>query len=149
MAQVRQSPLPVGRYWVTVFDPNKVATFDSFLSIQRGIGNVKVTHTQHIDATSDHPEGAFYVFVVTTPDVVPWASIAFGFPNKAGADITQLSDTVDRPDLPQDGADQLDELFGTPGGTTGLFGSLSSGLKIAGWGVVGYVALKLLGGSKR
>lgn len=102
----RRSPLPVARYWVTAFG-DKESALAAFLNTQVQAGLVKVTQTEHIDETDDHPAGSFLVFVVTKPNSVPWLATAFGFPNLAGADIKSLADTVDRPDMPQDGFDDL------------------------------------------
>lgn len=147
MSQQRQNPLPVARYWVTAFG-NKQDVLDTFLHLQSQLGNVQTVTTEGIDATSDHPAGSFYIFIVKKPDAVPWDGAQFGFPNLAGADIKSLSDTVNRPDKPLDGLDQLGNLLGTPGGE-GLLGGIGSGLKLAGYGIAGYLLLKLFGGPKR
>ena len=106
----RRSPLPVARYWITAFG-DKEPLLAAFLKTQSSAGFLRVTITEHIDETSDHPPGSFFVFVVKQPNAVPWAGSLFGFPNLAGADIRTLADTVDRPDKPQDGLDSLGDVL--------------------------------------
>lgn len=147
MAQQRKVPLPIARYWVTAFGDKK-PVLDAFFKNQSMLGFLKVLVTESIAATDDHPDGSFYVFVVKQADVVPWDGARFGFPTLAGADIKALSDTVDRPDLPQDGLDQLGDLLGSTGDGSGLLGGLQSGLKVAGYGLAAYVLFGLFSSKK-
>ncbi|MDE1994798.1 MAG: hypothetical protein KGI75_20005 [Rhizobiaceae bacterium] len=110
MAIERKSPLPRARYWITGFGENEL-TLATYLKTQSMAGFVDVTITENIDETSDHPRGSFFVFVVKEPNAVPWPATLFGFPNLAGADIKSLADTVQRPDKPQDGFDNLGDLI--------------------------------------
>lgn len=106
----RRSPLPVARYWITAFGDKEPLLAD-YLKTQASAGFVRVTITEHIEETSDHPAGSFFVFIVRAPNAVPWPGKLFGFPNLAGADIKSLADTVDRPDMPTDGLDDLGDLL--------------------------------------
>ncbi len=106
----RNSPLPIARYWITAFG-DKEPLLAQYLKTQSSAGFLRVTITEHIEETSDHPSGSFFVFVVKTAKAVPWPGQLFGFPNLAGADIKSLADTVDRPDLPNDGFDDLGDLL--------------------------------------
>lgn len=144
MALERHSPLPVGRYWVTAFG-GKESALAAFLNSQVLAGLAKVTITEHIDETNDlatgHPAGSFFVFVVLQDNAVPWPAIAFGYPNRAGADIRSLADTVDRPDLPQDGLDGLDDVIKKVGNAIG-------GAAVVGGLALGLVLLVALAGRK-
>lgn len=106
----RRSPLPVARYWITAFG-DKEPALAQYLQTEAFAGFLRVTITEHIDETSDHPAGSFFVFVVKTPNAVPWPATLFGFPNLAGADVTSLADTVNRPDMPTDGLDGLGDVL--------------------------------------
>jgi hypothetical protein len=106
----RRSPLPVARYWVTAFGETE-PKLALFLKAQSAAGFLRVNVTERIDETSDHPAGSFFVFVVKTPSAVPWPATVFGFPNLAGADVTSLADTVNRPDKPTDGLDSLGDVL--------------------------------------
>lgn len=110
MALERRSPLPRARYWITAFG-EKEPMLAAFLKTQSMAGFLQVTITENIEETSDHPSGSFFVFVVKQPDTVPWPATLFGFPNLAGADIKSLADTVQRPDKPQDGLDDLGDFI--------------------------------------
>ncbi len=84
----RQNPLPAGRYWVDVFQPD-ADTFGAWLSSNKA--TVTVRATEHYDTT---PPGDWYLFEVTVP--TPWHGP--GFPTVADSSVTSAGDTVQRPD---------------------------------------------------
>lgn len=106
---VRQSPLPVGRYWVDI-PASKQAEFDGYL---QGNERIRVEVTE-----GGGDEGTFYVFRVLQP--VPWFAVNFGFPNTAGPEVKSRADTVQAPDLPKDGVDQIDDALHSGGALGGL-----------------------------
>lgn len=118
MTLERRSPLPVARYWVTAFGEKEPA-LAAYLHLHSRQGSAQVTVTEHIDETSDHPAGSFFVFIIKRPDMVTWNAELFGFPNLAGADITSLADTVDRPDMPGDGFDAIGDFVKEAAGAAG------------------------------
>ena len=142
MALERRSPLPVGRYWVTAFGDHE-AVLAAYLNTQVVAGLVKVTVTEHIDETSDHPGGSFFVFIVGKPDAVPWNATLFGYPNLAGKDIKSLADTVDRPDLPTDGLDDLGDFVKKAAAAVGGVVEVVVGVVVVGGGL--YLLSKLFG----
>lgn len=104
----RANPLPAGRYWVDVFQPDADA-FGAWLSSNKA--TVRVVSTQHFDRNDAGPPRDWYLFEVTAP--TPWQGP--GLPTRADASITSSADTVQRPDpLPDplsQAADTASDLF--------------------------------------
>lgn len=104
----RRRPLPVGRYWVDVFEPNRVkweAWRNSFVSA----GKAAIDHTESFPEVDGAPAHDFIIFRVLTPTVWPDADMGFGV-NVAPDEIQSSDDTVSKPDVPS-GTEQL-EAFG-------------------------------------
>lgn len=119
MALERRNPLPVGRYWVDVFEP-EWQRFDSWLKLNAHF--VKV-HADELHDDED-PERRWILFEVLTPMLVGW--LGPGLPTIADKSIQSSDDTVQKP-------------------TAGL--SLTEKALIGGAIIGGAVALKyLLGG---
>jgi len=93
----RRTPLPVGRYWLDV-PANKTGDFNGYLAASTD--RVKVETTE-----GEGEGGTFYIFRVLQP--VPWFAVNFGFPNTAGPEVKSRADTIQAPDLPKDGLDQV------------------------------------------
>lgn len=105
MTLERRNPLPVGRYWIDVVS-TKSEEFTGYL--------VAMGDRVHVEVT-EAGEPLFYIFSVKTP--IPWFPVNFGFPTVAPASIKSKADTVSRPDLPKDGADQIDDAIKSVAGS--------------------------------
>lgn len=101
----RRTPLPVGRYWLDVPE-SKTSDFNGYLAAS--IERVKVEVTE-----GEGEHGTFYIFRVLSP--VPWFATNFGFPNTAGPEVKSRADTVQAPDLPKDGLDQVSDALDSVG----------------------------------
>jgi hypothetical protein len=105
---MRQNPLPAGRYWIDVFDPNRgtmqlwVNTNAASLSVQDLESFPAVVNGGITDTDQNYPARDFYIFTVTNP--VPWNAVTFGYPTIAAANINSSDDTVQEPsvDSPND-----------------------------------------------
>ncbi len=131
MALERRNPVPVGRYWIDVQN-SKTDEFNGFLA-----SHSKSIHTDTTEGDSSEEGGTtFYIFKVLTP--VTWLPVNFGFPTIAGPEVKSKSDTVQRPDLPKNPLDDLDD-------TLSKLGSVAKiGLGILGLGLLA----KYLGSNK-
>lgn len=87
----RTNPLPAGRYWVDVFQPDADA-FGAWLSSNKA--TVHVVSTEHFERNASGPPRDWYLFQVMAP--TPWQGP--GFPTIADATVTSSSDTATRPD---------------------------------------------------
>ena len=90
MAQERRNPLPVGKYWVDVFEPDW-AMFTDWLDRNRGIVRVLVNET-HSDET---PKRVWYLFEVNGGPGGEFLPVwdGPGFPTIAGTGISSSQDT--------------------------------------------------------
>lgn len=96
----RTNPLPPGKYWVDVFDPQEAA-FQDWL--RRNKANVAVTTTETYEPVGDYPGRVWRLFQVNAP--VTWEGP--GFPTIAGPAVKSSSDTSDRPAPEKDLPDKL------------------------------------------
>lgn len=101
----RKNPLPPGKYWVDVFEPQEIA-FQDWL--RRNKANVAVTSTESFDPTGDYAARVWRLFEVNAP--VTWEGP--GFPTIAGANVKSSADTSDRPAPEKDPLDKLSD-YGT------------------------------------
>jgi hypothetical protein len=102
MALERRRPLPVGRYWADIFPQNRAA-WQAWLATQTSAGHARLETTSHDNGTGGAPEHDWVLW--TTSDETVWPDDIMGFaPNVAGADVTQSSDTAQRP--PPEDTDQ-------------------------------------------
>lgn len=143
MTEMRQNPLPAGRYWVFVSKPHSAA-FETWRAINKDSVHVEVT-----EAT----EPAFFIFTVAESVKVPggtstitipvqWDANTFGFPSVAGPEVKSSSDVTQAPDLPKDPTDQLSD-------TLDGIGSLGKALGVGVAAVLGaYLIGKFLEGRK-
>ena len=96
------SPIPPGRYWLTVLGDNR----DDFTDWVRDMEGAVVTTTTEEDLTAD-PPWLFVIFVVP-PDRAPFFDAGrFGFPNIAPASINSHQDAEQAPDEPLDWSERL------------------------------------------
>lgn len=125
MSIERRNPLPAGRYWIDTFGDNRPAFADWSKS-----SGVKVVTTQSFD--SDPPRD-WFLFTVASP--LPFDAVKFGFPTIAPPEVKSAEDTVQKPDLPKNALDDLDNTLSQIGKVAKL------GLGILGLGLL----LKYLG----
>lgn len=80
MTQVKQNPLPVGRYWVDIRE-KYVPDFTAFLRIV-GRGIMVIQTKEREDPFTTGGKNTGYLFEVRNP-LIPWDSTKFGWPNTA------------------------------------------------------------------
>lgn len=94
----RRRPLPVGRYWIDVFESSRTM-WETWLRVAGG-ANVRVEHTEDFPANDGGPARQFVIFATTAETMWPDAEMGFA-PNVAGPEVQSSSDTVQRPDPPK------------------------------------------------
>jgi hypothetical protein len=105
---VKAQRIPGGRYWVDVFEHNRVA-FDAWVdwAVKRDLAT--------IETTESFEDRAFVIFVVDEASA-PWpGDEPMPAVNLAGPGIKTSADTVQRPDPPKDGASQIGDMIGRIG----------------------------------
>ena len=120
----RRSPLPPGRYWITVTSsdsaPDRMTHF-----LQWTASNAQTVIVDKTEPLGGGVNGLFCIFTVLQPTA--WDARQFGFPNVAGPEIQTSDDTVQRPPKPTAGSmisDMLGDAFSTPVGKLALIGAL-------------------------
>lgn len=93
MALERRNPLPVGRYWIDVFDrpPGHLNDFSAWATANAQKIELEVTE----EKIEESPARLFVIFRVQSPVFFP--SSNFGFPTIATPDIRTSDDTVAKP----------------------------------------------------
>lgn len=104
----RHNPLPIGKYWVDVFEQDS-ANFYDWLAANKGA--VQVTSTESFPSNGGGPAREWYLFKVSAP--VSWNGP--GFPTIAEPNVQSSSDTSQRPDPEKDPLDKLDDWMGRKG----------------------------------
>ncbi len=95
--QRQVSPIPPGRYWITVLGELQIAEFDEWVSDMAGA--VRLTHVEH--DTSGKPVAMFVIFEVP-PGRAPFLDAQrFGYPNHAPIDTVKQSSDVERAPEPE------------------------------------------------
>ena len=96
---VRQvSPIPPGRYWITIQGKGQIADFDRWLREMQGAA---VVQNSELDQSGSRPV-AFVVFEVP-PGRMPFLNAEeFGFPNTAPAGVTSRQDVEQSPIIQTD-----------------------------------------------
>jgi hypothetical protein len=104
--QRQVSPLPPGRYFVTLMDhpAGVLRELDAWLEQNRA--TVKVTTTEHTPASFQDVARTFVAFNVTAP-TSGWVPTRWGFPNKNAepgqpGEVKTEGDTVQKPDSAED-----------------------------------------------
>jgi len=101
--QRQVSPIPPGRYWVTVNKPGNIADFDAW--VRDMAGAVRVESSQGLAGPAQ-----FVIFVVPEGRA-PFFNVAqFGYPNFAGPEVHSVQDVEQSPIVP--GALEQLEQFG-------------------------------------
>lgn len=101
MALERENPLPVGVYWLDVWEKDQ-AMFRKWLADNRE--KVEVIRTASHKRTSEYPARDWYLFKTHEP--VRWEGP--GFPTIATEDL-QEHETADRPPPPKPTIERLEE----------------------------------------
>jgi len=101
----RANPLPIGKYWVDVFDKD-APSFQGWLDSNKNA--IHVDATQTFPAVThwfepDEPGRTWYLFSVKNP--VQWEGP--GLPTIATKEVQVSGDTVQRPAAPEDPLDQI------------------------------------------
>jgi hypothetical protein len=102
----RGNPIPVGRYWIDVFEPN-IALFNEWAKRN----NPHIINREHFEQTwgmtdpTLYPARDWILFELSAP--APRWDNKLGFPNKATGGISTSDDTVQKPIV----ADPLDALM--------------------------------------
>ena len=125
--QEKTNPLPAGRYWVDVFGKN-IPIADNWFKAFASLG-VNVETTQQFKPTPQEvilEKGPFpsqddiqsmvrnwYLFTYTPINGVPveWDQKTFGYPTVAGPEIKSSDDTAQKPDLPLDPLNNLEDFL--------------------------------------
>jgi len=101
MAIERRNPLPLGRYWVDVFDPH-IADFRVWLSNHED--SIKVEKQENYLPRDTYPAHNWYLFTVTKE--TPWEGP--GLPTIAEQEIHASEDTAQKPPPEPSGLDQIE-----------------------------------------
>ena len=136
MAIQRANPLPVGAYWIDVFEP-KAAALTKWLAASKG--KIAVRTTQHFEADAGGPARDFIAFEVKTP--VPFPSAELGYPTIASKPDITSEETVQRPPPEPGIIEGLNPLGSASSAlTSGLF--WAGALTLAGVGLYAFVSRK-------
>ena len=104
MAMQRSNPLPPGKYWVDVFDPDR-SDFRGWLA--DNAVTLRVDKQEDKLARGGYPAETWYLFTVLSP--TPWNGP--GFPTIAEGGITTADDVAQRPDPPPGVTEQAGEVL--------------------------------------
>ena len=97
----RRNPLPIGRYWVDVFD-SKESAFQNWLKAHKA--EVQVISAETFEPVDNYEGRVWRLFKVTAP--VQWEGP--GLPTIAGPDVNSSADTGQRPPKEKDPLDTID-----------------------------------------
>ena len=121
MALERRNPLPPGRYWMNLLGEQS----QEFTAGVKGLndahpGLVTVVATSHHDANETGNGEVAYDWVLFTVggNGAAWDQQAIGIPNIAGPEVTQESDTIQRPAPEKDTLDKIGDALPTVQGLT-------------------------------
>jgi hypothetical protein len=112
MTLERRNPLPPGRYWMSLLGEQS----QEFTAGVKGLNAshpdlVRIVATNHHDANETGNNEAAYDWVLFTVggNGAVWDHDLIGTPNIAGPEITQESDTIQRPAPEKDVLDKLSD----------------------------------------
>ena len=109
MALERRRPLPAGRYWLDVFEPNQLAWGSWVDAMTRMVPpRATIEVTQHFDGTDGAGPHDFVIFSIPGENVA-WEAAGLPSPTIAGPEIQTSDDTVQKPPPEPDLIDQLNE----------------------------------------
>ena len=101
----RTSPVPLGRYWIDVFEPKR-PVWEAWVAKAGASVHILSTEYYEGDADEGYPSRNWLLFEVLTP--VEWGVAKdLGWPTIASQDVKTSNDTVDKPHVAP---------FGLPGG---------------------------------
>ena len=127
----RRRPLPVGRYWADVFPQNRPA-WSAWIDMQTKSGNARIESTSHDEGSGGAPEHDWVLWTTSVETI--WPDDVMGFaPNVAGAEVTQSSDTVQRPDPEKPTSDKIGETLKdiVMGGALFIGGAILAGFALS------------------
>lgn len=107
MAIERRRPLPAGRYWIDVFQPNRVA-WEIWSTAMKNVGRLTIEHTESFEPTEGEESARDFLIFSTDAETVGWPN-RLGSPTIAGKEIQSSADTVQRPDAPLEPLDAISE----------------------------------------
>jgi hypothetical protein len=111
MAQQREvSPIPPGRYWITVLGRDNMADFDAWIRDMHGAVQIE---TASLDQQADPPV-QFLIFRVPAGRMPFLNAHQFGFPSFAGPEVTSIQDVEQSPVVPGT-LDRLEQAAGKAG----------------------------------
>jgi hypothetical protein len=96
MQQREVSPIPPGRYWITVLGRANMADFDQWLRDMNGAARVEASSLDQ----QANPPAQFVIFNVP-PGRMPFLNaLQFGFPSFAPAEVKSVQDVEQSPPVP-------------------------------------------------
>lgn len=132
MQQRQVSPIPPGRYWITVTGPAGIEDFDRWLDEQRG--SVLVESSSF---TSDDESTLFVIFRVPEGRAPFLSAATFGFPSFAPPNVTSIQDVEQAPIVETPTLKDFGEGFGS------FMRGAGEGLGLAGIGTIAILVLAL------
>jgi hypothetical protein len=111
----RTRPLPVGRYWIDVFESHRVA-WEAWQNSFVGSGKATVEHTEDFPSDGANESRSFVIFRTNERLVWPDDTMGIGV-NVAPASIQSSADTVTRPPPPPSPLDSLSDFSAMVGRT--------------------------------
>lgn len=90
------SPIPPGRYWITVQGRENIADFDAWLRDMHGAVRVE---TASLDQSGPQPV-QFLIFNVPAGRMPFLNEFQFGYPNTAPPEVTNIQDVEQSPIVP-------------------------------------------------
>lgn len=107
--------MPAGMYWIDVFGDNRT-DFQLWRTV-----NAETVKVRASQSFSEPPGRDWLKFEVLKPTA--WDAKRFGFPTiiPSGAVVESSEDTVQRPELPKDGVDTIDDALHSLAGGSSTF----------------------------
>lgn len=121
MAIERKNPLPVGKYWVDVFDPH-INDFKDWLDKNKD--SVIIDKQEYYIARDNYPQRNWYLFHNTAP--VDWQGP--GFPTIAEQETHTSEDTAQKPPPEPSGVEVIEDAFSKAGNILTLAGLAVGGI---------------------
>lgn len=146
MTLERRNPLPPGRYWMNLIgeqSPEFTAGVKGLNESHPGLVKVLTTSHHNEDETGNKEEPYDWVLFTVGGNGAVWDQEKIGIPNIAGPEITQESDTIQRPAPEKDVLDKIGDALPTVGGFTHTL------VNIATAGVALFLLIQILKSSKK
>jgi hypothetical protein len=110
MQQREVSPIPPGRYWITVLGRDNMADFDAWLRDMHGAAQVEASSLDQ----EANPPVQFVIFNVPAGRMPFLNAHQFGFPSFAPPNVTSIQDVEQSPVVPGT-LDRLEQAAGKAG----------------------------------